>query len=78
MHMDYIFLLVVHYTLCKQEPSYWEVAIESRIISVTCKQKKQQFFEMQIEIVIDILPADVAMNFNIYMFMYIYVYYLFI
>jgi hypothetical protein len=70
MHMDYTFLLVVHYTLCKQKPSYWELAVESRIINVTCKQK-QQFFEMHIEIVIDKLSANVAMNFNICMFIYI-------
>jgi len=31
-------------TLCKQKPSYWEVAIESGIIAVTCKQKKTAIF----------------------------------
>ena len=31
MHMDDTFLFVVHYTLCNQNPSYWEEAIESRI-----------------------------------------------
>jgi hypothetical protein len=32
MHMDDTFLLVLHYTLCKQKPSYWEVAIASLFV----------------------------------------------
>jgi len=44
LHMDDTFLLVVHNTLCKQKPSYWEVATESRIVNDTCKQKQQNNF----------------------------------